>query len=301
MAVVLQPSAWDILVLAAFVYLIAVGSRRSAGRELPLQGLCRKAVALGVKALRKTLVRVARQGRIPQHIAFIMDGNRRYARKRQRQASSGHVSGFYRLSHVLEWCNELGVGNVSVFAFAINNFGRSEEEVAALMSLARDKLRELASKSDLVREHGVRICVTGNRELLSEDVREAADFAERVTSGNPGMRLNICFPYSATDEISTAIRTIVQDVQRGDLSEAQINEAELQKRLLIPGPDLDILVRTSGQIRFSNYMLWQTAKMAYIRFVDVYWPDFSFFHMFCILISWQLAYSDIRQRKELQV
>ncbi|KAJ1751708.1 cis-prenyltransferase [Coemansia sp. RSA 1821] len=237
-----------------------------------------------------------KQGRIPQHVAFIMDGNRRYARKRHRIASSGHVSGFYRLANVLEWCNDLGIQNVSVFAFAINNFSRSPEEVSALMSLAKEKLRELADKSSLVKQHGVRIIIAGNRDLLPGDVREAAEFAEEKTQHNRGMRLNICFPYSATDEISAAIRKVTEDVRKGVLSENDIDEQAIESRLQIPGPPLDILVRTSGQIRFSNYMLWQSAKLAYIRFVDVFWPDFSFFHMFCILISWQLAYKSIKQR-----
>ncbi|KAJ1839311.1 cis-prenyltransferase [Coemansia sp. RSA 2708] len=229
-----------------------------------------------------------------------MDGNRRYARKRQRVASSGHVSGFYRLAKVLEWCNDLGIGNVSVFAFAINNFNRTPEEVQTLMDLAESKLRELAEKSDLVQRHGVRICVIGNRSLLSQGVQEAAEFAEQKTMHNRGMRLNICFPYSATDEISSAIRKVVEDVDACKLQHAEIDEKALESRLQIPGPDLDILVRTSGQIRFSNYMLWQSVKMAYIRFVDVFWPDFSFFHMVCILISWQLAYNDIQRRKQLR-
>ncbi|KAJ2081649.1 cis-prenyltransferase [Coemansia sp. RSA 988] len=227
-----------------------------------------------------------------------MDGNRRYARKRNQIASSGHVSGFHKLSNVLEWCNELGIGNVSVFAFAINNFNRSTDEVSALMSLAKEKLHELASRSDLVRSYEVRICVVGNRSLLAEDVREAAEFAEETTKHNKGMRLNICFPYSATDEISTAVRRITEDVEAGKLEISEIDEQALEKRLLIPGPDLDILVRTSGQIRFSNYMLWQSAKMAYIRFVNVHWPDFTFFQMFYILVSWQLAYNDIKERKK---
>ncbi|KAI9473038.1 Di-trans-poly-cis-decaprenylcistransferase [Coemansia mojavensis] len=283
-----------LLILAiAGLYVLIAGSYKPT---LPLHAQCKQILEYLQKQQRRLLVRVAKQGRIPQHVAFIMDGNRRYARKRHRIASSGHVSGFYRLANVLEWCNDLGIQNVSVFAFAINNFSRSPEEVSALMSLAKEKLRELADKSSLVKQHGVRIIIAGNRDLLPGDVREAAEFAEEKTQHNRGMRLNICFPYSATDEISAAIRKVTEDVRKGVLSENDIDEQAIESRLQIPGPPLDILVRTSGQIRFSNYMLWQSAKLAYIRFVDVFWPDFSFFHMFCILISWQLAYKSIKQR-----
>ncbi|KAJ2714076.1 cis-prenyltransferase [Coemansia spiralis] len=287
------------LALVAAAYVVATGSGSSPW-QLPFQRQCKGLVDGGAKALRKAMVRVVRQGRVPQHIAFIMDGNRRYARRLQQQATTGHTLGFHRLERVLEWCNDLGIAHVSLFAFAINNFDRSADEVAALMALAKDKLRELAEKSDLVREHGVRICIVGNRSLLAEDVRQVVEAAEEATKGNTGMRMNVCFSYSATDEIATAIRRAVEDVEAGTLGVAEVDEQALESKLLIPGPDLDILVRTSGQIRFSNYMLWQTAKMAYIRFVDVLWPEFSFFQMFCILVSWQLAHGRIQQRKAAQ-
>ncbi|KAJ2042038.1 cis-prenyltransferase [Coemansia sp. S2] len=211
--------------------------------------------------------------------------------------SRGHLAGFTKLTKVLEWCNDLGIKHVSVFAFAINNFNRSTEEVGALMGIARDKLRDLAENSELVNKYGVRIRVVGFRDLLPADVRESIEYAEEKTRGNLGMTLNVCCPYSATDEISTAIRRLVEDVENGLLSAADITESALEKRLQIPGPDLDILVRTSGQIRFSNFMLWQSAKMAYIQFVDAYWPEFSFYHMAKILVSWQLASRDIEKRK----
>ncbi|KAJ1865081.1 cis-prenyltransferase [Coemansia sp. RSA 2703] len=228
-----------------------------------------------------------------------MDGNRRFARKSNMATVRGHVSGFLRLASVLEWCNDLGIRHVSVFAFAINNFNRSEEEVTALMELAKDKLRELAEKSELVKKHGVRIRVIGNRQLLAADVLEAVDFAEQQTKDNRGMTLNICFAYSATDEITSAIRKVVEDAENGKLEISDIDEKTLESRLQIPEPDLDILVRTSGQIRFSNYMLWQTSKMAYIQFVDAFWPDFSFFHMFRIVISWQRKARIITYRKQM--
>ncbi|KAJ2753925.1 cis-prenyltransferase [Coemansia pectinata] len=266
--------------------------------SLPLKKQCAAACTYVQGKMRLVAVRVLRQGPIPQHVGFIMDGNRRFAKKSHMETPSrGHLAGFTKLTKVLEWCNDLGIKHVSVFAFAINNFNRSTEEVGALMGIARDKLRDLAENSELVNKYGVRIRVVGLRDLLPADVRESIEYAEGRTRGNLGMTLNVCCPYSATDEISTAIQRLVEDVENGLLSAADINETALEKRLQIPGPDLDILVRTSGQIRFSNFMLWQSAKMAYIQFVDAYWPEFSFYHMARILVSWQLASRDIERRK----
>ncbi|KAJ2829793.1 cis-prenyltransferase [Coemansia erecta] len=288
--------AWTGLLTAAVAYTLFVGSRKTT---LPFASHCTALVTHASQLLRRLLVRIIRQGHIPAHVAFIMDGNRRYARSLAREARTGHVSGFFRLAHVLDWCNQLGIAHVSVFAFAINNFSRSPDEVRALMELAQEKLRELAEKSELVRRHRVRICVVGNRALLSQGVREAAEFAEASTKGNAGMRLNICFPYSATDEIAAAVRRVAEDVKAGVLDADRVDERVLDERMLIGSPDPDILVRTSGQVRFSNFMLWQSARVAHIQFIDVFWPNFSFFHMFCILVSWQLAYSDIHKRKQL--
>ncbi|KAJ1949504.1 cis-prenyltransferase [Linderina macrospora] len=293
----------SLLVTAATITYIAVaGTFRGSlagvqSEKLPFQKQCETICRTFSSRLRRVAVRVMKQGPIPQHIAFIMDGNRRFARKNQVVTSGGHAAGFHKLTDVLEWCNDLGIRHVSVFAFAINNFRRSPEEVTALMTLARDKLRVLAEKSELVKKHGLRIRVAGNKEMLPEDVQESITFAEESTKSNPGMTLNVCFPYSATDEISSAIRALVEDVDSGKLMVADVNEKSLEDRLHIPGPDLDILVRTSGEIRFSNYMLWQSSKMAYLKFVNAYWPEFSLWHMLSILVSWQLSHDLIKQRK----
>ncbi|KAJ2501432.1 cis-prenyltransferase [Coemansia sp. RSA 1972] len=265
---------------------------------LPFHTPCNKVLDYVSQTTRLILVRILRQGHIPAHISFIMDGNRRYARTRHRLATSGHLSGFHNLTRVLDWCNALGIAHVSVFAFAINNFSRSQDEVEALMDLAKNKLRELATKSELVKQHNVRICVVGNRELLNEEVQKAAEFAEDETKNNTGMQLNICFPYSATDEISYAVQKVAEDVASEKLQIDEIDERVVADRLRIKSPDPDILVRTSGQVRFSNYMLWQSAKRTHIQFIDVFWPDFSFFNMFTILISWQLAHDHIRCRSQ---
>ncbi|KAI9506259.1 cis-prenyltransferase [Coemansia spiralis] len=286
-----------IATLTVFGYIVIAGTRSSRS-TLPLQKQCQLVCGSCLRNFNKLLVRILKQGPIPQHVAFIMDGNRRFARKSQMASvSSGHFAGFQNLSNVLEWCKDLGIGNVSIFAFAINNFNRSPEEVSSLMELAEEKLKELADRSVAEDNRELRIRVVGNRDLLPERVVKSAEYAERITKDYSVMTLNVCFPYSATDEISSAIRKVVEDVEAGKLSTSDIDERTLESRLQIPGPDLDILVRTSGEIRFSNYMLWQSAKMAYIQFVDVYWPEFSFFHMFKILISWQMASKKIKEKK----
>ncbi|KAJ2235733.1 hypothetical protein IWW45_002363 [Coemansia sp. RSA 485] len=296
----LQTSLAVLCLAVVFLYIVLVGTNTITMNKarLPLHKQCEQTYARIITGLRKIVVRILKQGPVPQHVAFIMDGNRRYARKSHMAAAKGHVSGFYTLANVLKWCSELGIGNVSVFAFAINNFNRSEEEVTALMNLAKEKLRELVEKSDLVREHSVCIRIIGNRGLLPADVLESVEFAEKETEKNNGMVVNICFAYSATDEISSAVRKLIEDVENGRLQEEDIDEKCFESRLQIPGPDLDILVRTSGQIRFSNFMLWQSSKMAYIQFVDAYWPDFSFKSMLRIIVSWQMAVPKILQRKQ---
>ncbi|KAJ1729366.1 cis-prenyltransferase [Coemansia sp. Benny D160-2] len=290
-----------VLLLSVASYIGVAGTARTATTEpaLPFQQRCRAVCGFCATAATRLLVRIVTQGPVPRHVAFIMDGNRRYARKSQMdRVSGGHYAGFEKLSSVLEWCRELGIANVSVFAFAINNFGRSAEEVGALMRLAEEKLVELADRSVAENNRYLRIRVAGNRELLPAGVVRSAEYAELVTKDATAMTLNVCFPYSATDEISCAIRRVVEDAEDGAIAElAAIGEDTLEQRLRIPGPDLDILVRTSGEIRFSNYMLWQSARMAYIQFVDVFWPEFSFFHMFRVLVSWQMALRSINKRK----
>ncbi|KAJ2000416.1 cis-prenyltransferase [Coemansia thaxteri] len=294
MLLILQSWYFYAALAAAFLAYIAIGG--SYGQPLPAP--LKRVLAYVQSKGYRLAIRVLRQGPIPQHVAFIMDGNRRFARKAQMETvSRGHVAGYDKLTGVLEWCNDLGIRHVSVFAFAINNFSRSDEEVGTLMGMARKNLRDLAEKSDLVNKYGVRIRVVGSRQLLPADVQESIEYAEVKTKDNLGMTLNVCCPYSATDEISTSLGRLVGDVNGGLLNGQDIDEAELEKRLQIPGPDLDILVRTSGQIRLSNFMLWQSAKMAYIQFVDAYWPEFSFYQMARILVSWQMASRDIERRK----
>ncbi|KAJ2554848.1 hypothetical protein EV175_002456 [Coemansia sp. RSA 1933] len=292
-----KPPSWYLYSIPVLVVTLYIALADLAP-SLPFQKQSQSVRRFCISKAIRLLILIVKQGPMPNHIAFIMDGNRRYARKsHMEKASSGHFAGFKKLSSVLEWCKELGIGNVSVFAFAINNFNRSPEEVTALMDLAQEKLVELADRSVTENNRYLRIRVAGNMDLLPERVVKAAKYAEEVTKDANVMTLNVCFPYSATDEITSAIRKVVEDTEAGTLEPSDIDETALEKRLMIPRPDLDILVRTSGEIRFSNYMLWQSAKMAYIRFVDVYWPEFSFFHMFKVIISWQMALKDINKRK----
>ncbi|KAJ1958120.1 cis-prenyltransferase [Dipsacomyces acuminosporus] len=226
-----------------------------------------------------------------------MDGNRRFARKTHLALGKGHEAGFDRLADVLQWCNKLGVKQVSVYAFAINNFNRPKDEVDTLMSLVRNRLPELVDRSSLLELHDMRIRAVGDRELLPEDVRESIEHVERITKDNKGMTLNICSPYAATDEITFAIRTLAEAVDGGNIRVSEIDESVLESKLQISSPDLDILVRTSGQIRFSNFMLWQSSKMAFIQFVNAYWPEFSLRHLLYIIVSWQHSFKLIEDKK----
>ncbi|RKP23707.1 dehydrodolichyl diphosphate synthase [Syncephalis pseudoplumigaleata] len=166
---------------------------------------------------RRACLELLRHGEVPRHIAFIMDGNRRYARKCSVTPGEGHHEGFQKLEQILEWCLDLGVHTVSVYAFSIENFKRPAEEVNALMALARDKLHMLCEKSQLIREYDVAIRVIGQLDLLPADVREAADRAMQLTAHHRRTVLNICCPYTSRDEMTTAVGRTIQGVHGGML------------------------------------------------------------------------------------
>ncbi|KAF5378350.1 hypothetical protein D9615_008762 [Tricholomella constricta] len=151
------------------------------------------------------LLTILAAGPIPKHVAFVMDGNRRYARSRQKKVVEGHTEGFVALRRV-EICLRLDIKCVSAFAFSIENFKRCEEEVDALMGLAEEKLVELCEHGDLLDQYGVRLNVVGRTELLPESVQEAVRKAERMTQHNNRAIFNLCMPYTSRDEITTAIQ-----------------------------------------------------------------------------------------------
>ncbi|PCH37650.1 Di-trans-poly-cis-decaprenylcistransferase [Wolfiporia cocos MD-104 SS10] len=228
-------------------------------------------------------------GPVPRHVAFVMDGNRRYARMHQRRVQEGHAEGFLALRRVLEVCMKLNVRCVSAYAFAIENFKRSPEEVEALMDLAESRLLEICQYGELLDQYGVRLNVIGKTALLPDRVRAAINKAESMTRHNDRAILNLCMPYAARDDMATAVEAVVQDALEND-PDHEITEADIEAHLMttIAGsPPLDVLVRTSGARRLSDYLLWQCCEDTQLQFSKTYWPDFGLWDLIPIILDYQ--------------
>ncbi|KAK6386039.1 cis-prenyltransferase [Exophiala oligosperma] len=374
--------------------------------------------------LRELLIGALRQGPMPKHVAFVMDGNRRYAKTHMIETVEGHNLGFEALAKILEVCYKSGVTHVTIYAFSIENFKRTKYEVDALMDMAKIKLKQLVQHGELLDRYSARIRVLGQRELIKPDVLEAVDRAVELTSHNRGCVLNICFPYTSREEITTAIRDTVEEysiplppepeVARSPFREERIastirtqqqrqqdrqhqkiiseqaksssylqpphmrglqsqsqspsssssttslssyshsdqdheheldtssvststtlhqddnatttsspppeftslspetkpqspssGEHQTQSSTTYPSPELitaetlnshmytaddppiDLLVRTSGVLRLSDFMLWQCTQDTQIVFLDVLWPDFDLWSFLPVLWEWQ--------------
>ncbi|KAL1973360.1 hypothetical protein VTN31DRAFT_5995 [Thermomyces dupontii] len=340
-------------------------------------------VELLISHVRELLIGALKQGPIPQHVAFVMDGNRRFARSHGIETVEGHNLGFEALARILEVCYKSGVKVVTIYAFSIENFHRSKYEVDALMEMAKVKLSQLAQHGDLLDRYGASIRVLGRKDLLKPDVAAAVDRAVELTSRNGDRILNICCPYTSRDEITSAIRETVVDYsdpervmgssrpnsrspfseshitsqiraqqkaydQNGDADSAlglqdeegsntsapeqaattsydspssfsssttlhagahedhspktsprirpdqpfpspeTITPQTLTDHMFTRGnPPLDILIRTSGVERLSDFMLWQCHENTEIVFLDVLWPEFDLWHFLPVVWQWQ--------------
>jgi undecaprenyl diphosphate synthase len=208
----------------------------------------------------------------PRHIAIIMDGNGRWARQRSRPRTFGHSEGVEALRRTVEAAGELGVTYLTVFGFSTENWRRPAEEVNALFDLLR---LYVARDLDRLANEGVRVRVIGRRDGLQPDIAEIIERAEARTRENDKLNLTIAFNYGGQDEIARAARRIAEDVATGALKPEEVDVARFETYLdsaALPAPDM--LVRTSGETRLSNFMLWQAAYSELV-FVDVLWPDFD--------------------------
>ncbi|QRV79071.1 dehydrodolichyl diphosphate synthetase [Ceratobasidium sp. AG-Ba] len=243
-----------------------------------------------IDLLTRLVIFILSSGPVPQHVAFVMDGNRRYARQKQMEIAGGHMEGFGALKRMLEICLKLNIKCVTVYAFSIENFKRPVKEVDTLMSLAKAKLEELCSHGDLLDQYQVRLNVLGKTELLPPDVLEVVYRAEAMTAKHNGAILNICMPYTSREEITSAVESIVRSHQAGEIELDDITPEALEARLytkLRDSPKLDILVRTSGVHRLSDFLLWQACADTQIHFSDAYWPDFALRDLVPVLLDYQ--------------
>ncbi|GJJ12358.1 hypothetical protein Clacol_006599 [Clathrus columnatus] len=229
-------------------------------------------------------------GPIPNHIAFVMDGNRRFAGRLGKRPIEGHMEGFSALRRVLGISYKLGVRSVSVYAFAIDNFRRSPEEVNGLMDLFEENLHAVCKHGALFEEYRVRLNILGKTSLFPERVRVAVEKAEQMTKHNKSVVLNVMMPYASRDEITTAMQTVGQKVINGDLSLSMITEDDINAELFTTKGDNDpveVLIRTSGVRRFSDFLMWQCCEDVQVHFTPVYWPDFGLRQFIPIILDYQ--------------
>ena len=208
----------------------------------------------------------------PRHIAIIMDGNGRWAQSRGRPRLFGHHAGAKRVREIVEACPDLGVKYLTIFAFSTENWKRTQVEVAGLMGLFR---RYIAKEARALKDEGVRVRFIGDRVRLDDKLVGLMDELELLTSDNDKVHLTIALNYGGRDEVSRATKRLAQDVTAGRLDPEKVDEETLPKYLdtyVLPDPDL--VIRTSGEARISNFLLWQSAYAEY-EFIDTLWPDFS--------------------------
>ncbi|MEM3832339.1 MAG: polyprenyl diphosphate synthase [Thermoprotei archaeon] len=216
-----------------------------------------------------------KKGTMPQHIAVIMDGNRRWARRRSLFPWLGHRYGAKKAREFLRWCLDLNIKTVTIYVFSTENFLRSPDEVKELMKIIEEEVVDALNNKD-IRDNKVRIKILGKKELLPASLREKLEQLERNTEKYDKHFLNIAIAYGGRIEIVDAVRNIAMDVLTGKLNIEQISEFEIEKRLYtshLPNPHPDLVIRTSGEERLSGFLLWQTAYSE-LYFTDVYWPDF---------------------------
>lgn len=333
-----------------------------------------------VRRLRELLIGALKQGPVPQHVAFVMDGNRRFARSHHIETVEGHNLGFESLARILEVCYRAGVRVVTIYAFSIENFKRSQHEVDALMAMAKVKLQQLAEHGALLDRYGAAIRVLGQRNLVQPDVLAAVDKAVAMTAHNTHAVLNVCFPYTARHEITAAVMHTVDtygtpllhppppanrtfseshiahhirkqmcddadndtdcgaeqpntpqstaaycakdmahvDDCRSSSAATIVNPSDreqspgcpayldpevicaqtLTDNMMTAGaPPLDLLVRTSGVERLSDFMLWQCHQDTSIVFLKCLWPDFDLWQFLPVLFEWQWKQKKSREEQ----
>jgi undecaprenyl diphosphate synthase len=230
------------------------------------------------------LDRVRAAGAVPRHVAIIMDGNGRWAKDRRMPRALGHREGMKAVREVVEGAIEAGIEVLTLFAFSEENWQRPQPEIGALMSLLHEYIeRETAELAS----HGVEVHVLGDLARLSPGAREAVDRLVGGTRGGTRLQLNLAISYSGRAEIARAARKLAEDVRQGRLALEDVDEAALAARLYTAGvPDPDLLIRTSGEQRISNFLLWQIAYSE-LYITPVLWPDFTRRDLYDAVLDYQ--------------
>uniref|UniRef100_A0A8R1ET31 Alkyl transferase n=1 Tax=Caenorhabditis japonica TaxID=281687 RepID=A0A8R1ET31_CAEJA len=235
------------------------------------------------------LRRFIASGPVPRHVAFVMDGNRRFAKTRHLgSVIKGHEKGFLQLARILDWCNRFGIQEITVYAFSIENFKRSEDEVSGLMRLAEEKFAKLLNDDKKLEEKRICFRFYGNRALLSARLQQLMTDIEEKTEKYENGRLNVCMPYTSRDEIARSFETIRQKCKQGKVSVDEINESMIDACLDsgCGGSPPDLFIRTSGEHRLSDFLMWQ-ASDTHVYFDDVLWPEFGYYNLCKAILNYQ--------------
>jgi undecaprenyl diphosphate synthase len=228
--------------------------------------------------------KILETGSLPRHIAIIMDGNGRWARQRRLPRIAGHREGINSVREVVRATDELGVDVLTLYVFSAENWRRPKREIGALMQLLRETIRR--EIEDLMRNK-VRLAVIGRLQDVAPAARQVLTDAVQATAQNTGLLLNLAINYGGRTELIDAVRGLVRDVQEGDVSPEAIDEKVFEKYLYTGQlPDPDLLIRTSGEMRISNFLLWQIAYTE-IYVTDVLWPDFRREHLYQAILDYQ--------------
>ncbi|KAA8494187.1 Dehydrodolichyl diphosphate synthase complex subunit DHDDS [Porphyridium purpureum] len=235
-------------------------------------------------------------GPLPRHVAFVMDGNRRWARQLGMPGSDGHPKGSDKLMDALEWCHDAQVEQVTVYAFSLENFKRSQHEVDSIMQLAKQKFTEMLNREDVVHKYRFRVRVLGERHLLDPQLQSVMNSAELATAQYDERVLNICFAYTSRAEIAAALldqaRAMQQDTQ------FECTERTVEHSLMTGASFPDLLIRTSGENRLSDFLLWQS-MFAHIVFMHALWPNLSVWHFVRAIMSYQASASSIARARRM--
>jgi len=222
--------------------------------------------------------------KLPAHVAIIMDGNGRWAKQRGLDRIFGHQQGVNAVRELIETAAELGIRFLTLYAFSTENWGRPDEEVTALMGIM---VQSLSNEAETLLKNNIRLKAIGDINRLSDDVRARLDETIELTSVSTGLTLIIALSYSSRWEIATAARNISADVKKGTLDPLSITEEDFEKYLTTYGiPDPELLIRTSGELRISNFLLWQVAYTEFY-FTEILWPDFGKDDFYNAIIDFQ--------------
>ena len=209
---------------------------------------------------------------MPKHIAIIMDGNRRWAKAKGKIASAGHKEGAKTLEKIVRYANKIGLEHITVYAFSTENWKRAEEEVKTLMALLQNYLDDYSKRAD---SENIKVKILGDITALSKGMQKSIIECMERTKDNTGITFNIALNYGGRDEIVKAVKTIAEDAKKGNIQLEDINEELISNNLYTAGqPDPDLVIRTSGELRLSNFLPWQVVYSEFL-FIDKNWPDFE--------------------------